>query len=166
MHTHCMYHTHTHTHVYACVANRYSTAIPVNHLNVLIINSESPLMCQCPIKGRNEHTFPRCRLTRTNPDLNSSRFLSLPMSVMSLSLCLPECCLVDLSVFVSVCLSLTKGFAFSPGYSPGTFKLYKGLQLTQKTTMCKQYPNIAFNTHGGHSFYKITFNLYLLFLIK
>ena len=87
-------------------------------LNILMINSESLILLWCHIKERNPSPF-WCWSTKSK--LRFRYFillylclpLSLPVYCMSLNLFLSEGSFLDLSVSVSLCMSLPKGFALS-----------------------------------------------------
>lgn len=87
---------------------------------------EFTMVHTCPIKETYQSTSSWCHLTkRVKSILEFSEFLCLLSSVCCMNPCLPEGCIVNLSLYVSVydrvcccvsvsvCLSLTKGIALS-----------------------------------------------------
>lgn len=123
---------------------------------------------------------------RVSP-IQFSNLFSLPVFCLSclsvLWIWIWACCLVSLSsrLCLYLCVfpfvlnsteSITWGKKRDTSQKSLT-KFNKGwshwLQLTpdpgkKQINIIKQYPNIAFHNYGGYSFYKIVFNLYLLFL--
>ena len=119
-------------------------------MNALIRNSKSPKMW-CSINKRNQS--PPCCLNKSKPQFKFFALFSLcspspSVCCMSLNPCLPEGCLVNLSVFVSLCVyvSLTQGFCLhilnstesfiwgrNEGYFAESVRVWQGVQLLSST---------------------------------
>lgn len=118
-------------------------------LNELIINSKLSIMCY--IEDRNQIIFPCSHLTKNGPRFEISTSLFCVFHLLSvccsrLHVCLPEGCLVNLSlglylfcfvwvcrsVRVSACLSLTKVFSLAFIEQERKHRMGKEGQLLQR----------------------------------
>lgn len=80
-------------------------------LNALVFNSVPLIMNQCHIKERNKWSFAWNHLTKSKSRIEFFTSLfsvssNLYVCIMNLNLCLPEGCLLNLSLFLCLSLSL------------------------------------------------------------